>query len=279
MKRFLLTLLTVALVAALAAFVAAPGVVRQIRLRENAQAASGYRAATDGLSPLDCGTLLAQAQDHNSALASAPWADPFAEAPEPPADGYEALLNPAGDGVMAVLEIPKLGVTLAVYHGGGAEASPARVAHAPWSRLPSGDTDGPCVLYAGRERLFDPLAGLNRLIAGDCFFLRVLQGTATYEVFQVARLDPGALGTLERVGDEDECALVAVTDAGQRLVVRARRVPRQSVKPVDDSAALPGGIPELMLAAPVAVAGLALMTVIEWIRRAARRHRRRHTRL
>ena len=134
-------------------------------------------------------------------------------------------------------------------------------------------------MYAVPERSYDPFAGLDRLIAGDCFFLRVLQGTATYEVFQVARLDPGALGTLERVGDEDECALVAVTDAGQRLVVRARRVPRQSVKPVDDSAALPGGIPELMLAAPVAVAGLALMTVIEWIRRAARRHRRRHTRL
>ncbi|MBQ6121946.1 MAG: hypothetical protein IJI59_09415, partial [Clostridia bacterium] len=116
MKRFLLTLLSIALLAALAVYIVVPATVRQIRLRENAQAASAYRAAADGLSLLDCGTMLALAQDHNRALDSDPWTDPYAPGGTDPAqaddgDSYELLLNPAGDGVMAVLEAPKLGLS------------------------------------------------------------------------------------------------------------------------------------------------------------------------
>lgn len=282
MKRFLLTLLSIALLAALAVYIVVPATVRQIRLRENAQAASAYRAAADGLSLLDCGTMLALAQDHNRALDSDPWTDPYAPGGTDPAqaddgDSYELLLNPAGDGVMAVLEAPKLGLSLAVHHGGEAEA--ARLAHARWSRLPSGGGYGPCVLYATAERFFKPLAGLDRLMPGDCLFLRVLQDTATYEIFQVATLSPEALSALETDEGNDECALVAQTGAGDRLVVRARRVPRQSVRPVDDSMALPGGVPELMLATPIAVAGLALLAVVEFFRRAIRRLRRRRMKL
>ena len=103
----------------------------------------------------------------------------------------------------------------------------------------------------------------------------MLQDTATYEVFQVATVSPEALEGFQSAEGDDECALVAQTGAGDRLVVRGRRVPRQSVKPVDDSMALPGGVPELILAAPIAAAGLALLAVIEWVRRMPRRRRRR----
>jgi len=272
-----LTLLSITLVAALAVFFVVPAAVRQIRLRENAQAASRYRVATDALSLSDCDTMRVQARDYNRALDSAPWTDPYAPAQTDVADSYESLLNPTGDGVMAVLELPKLGVSLSVYHGG--EAREARLAHAPGSRLPSGSESGPCVLYTTAERFFKPLAGLDRLMPGDCFFLRVLQDTATYEIFQVAMLSPQALSALETNEGDDECALVSHTGTGDRLVVRARRVPRQSVKPVDDSMALPGGVPELMLAAPIAAAGLALLAIIEFFRRAIRRLRRRRMKL
>ena len=282
MKRFLLTLLSIALAFALAAFVAVPAAVRQIRLRENARAASGYRAATDELSPSDRDAMLARAQAYNRALDSGPWTDPYAPGETDPAqaddaDSYESLLNPTGDGVMAVLEAPKLGVSLAVYHDG--EAKVARLAHAQRSRLPAGSDSGPCVLYATSERFFKPLSNLERLTPGDCFFLRVLQDTATYEVFEVATLSPQALSELETNEGDDECALVVQTDAGDRLVARGRRVPRQSVKPVDDSMTLPGGVPELMLAAPIAAAGLALLAIVEFFRRAIRRIRRRNMKL
>ena len=280
MKRFLLTLLTVALVAALAVFVVAPAAVRQRRLWENGKAVAGYLDCVNGLSAPDCEAMLAQAQEHNRALDSAPWADPYAPEAGPADEGgsYAALLNPAGNGVMAVLDMPKLGVSLPVYHG-GESAIPGRVEQAPLSWLPSGDTEGPCVLRAGHERFFDPFADLDRLMVGDCFFLRVLQETATYEVFQVAMLSPGALAGLEGIEYGDECALVAQTAAGDRRVVRGRRVPRQSVKPTDDSRPLPGGVPELIFAAPIAAAGLALLAIVEVFRRAVQRHRRRRTKL
>jgi len=130
MKRFLLTLLTVALVAALAVFVVAPAAVRQRRLWENGKAVAGYLDCVNGLGAPDCEAMLAQAQEHNRALDSAPWADPYAPEAGPADEGgsYAALLNPAGNGVMAVLDMPKLGVSLPVYHG-GESAIPAG-----WSR-------------------------------------------------------------------------------------------------------------------------------------------------
>ena len=279
MKRFLLTLLIVALVAALAALVLAPVAVRQTRLSENAKVVNGYRDAVNRLEPEDCDALLAQAQEYNRSLGGAGWTDPYA--PGSGADGgeaYAALLNPSGDGVMAVLEVPKLGMSMAIYHGGEADASTARVAHVPGSRLPSEGAGRPCLLRATRDRFFNPFAGLDRLIIGDCFFLRVMQQTQTYEVFQVARATPDELEAFQTAEGEEECALVADV-GGMRLVVRGRRVSRQSVKPADDSRPLPGGVPELILAAPVAAVGLILLAIVEWVRRMARRGMRRRMKL
>lgn len=279
MKRFLLTLLILVLVAALAALVLAPVAIRQYRLSENAKVVNSYRDAANRLSPEDCDVLLVQAQEYNRSLDGAGWTDPYS--PDFGKDGgeaYAALLNPSGDGVMAVLKVPKLGMSMAVYHGDEADASPARVAHVPGSRLPSEGADGPCLLRAVRERFFDPFAGLDRLIIGDCFFLQVLQETQTYEVFQVARASPEALEAFQSAEDDEECALVAEA-GGMRLVVRGRRVSRQSVKPADDSRSLPGGVPELILAAPVAAVGLILLAFVEWVRRIARRGKRRRMKL
>ena len=270
MKRFLLSLLTLGLAAALLAFALMPVAIRQTRLWQNTRAVSNYQNAAGRLSPQDCDDLLARVQARNQA-------DPDSRES---GDAYAALLNPAGDGTMAVLEIPKLGVVLAVAHGGGSDDA-ARVAHVPRSPLPGPDAKEPCLLQATRERFYDPLAGLDRLMAGDCFFLRVLQETWTYEVTQVARQTPEALVERES-GGEDECALIAAAleGAGEaRLVVRGRRVSRKSVNPTDDSRLLPGGATELILAAPIAVAGLVLLALIEGLRRAVQRHRRRRMKL
>ena len=281
MKRFLLTLLTFVLVAALAAFLLAPVAVRQYRLWENAKVVDSYRDATNRLSPSECDALRDEVQAHNQALGGVSWADPYAPSADAGGEDYAALLNPAGNGAMAVLEVPKLGVSLAVYHGGESGAATARVEHVPQSRLPSGSAGRPCLVRAARERFFNPFSGLDRLIVGDCFFLRVLDEIQTYEVFQVATVTPEALEGFQSAEGDDECALVAGTagDGGTRLVVRGRRVSRQSVMPADDSRPLPGGVPELIFAAPVAIVGLALLAIIEGLRRIARRRMRRRMKL
>lgn len=287
MKRFLLTLFIFVLSAALAAFALGPVAFRQYRLWENEKAVSDYREAADRLSLVESGALLAQAQDYNSALDSAGQGDDSVPAGTPDAgENYASLIDPSGNGVMAVLSMPKLGVSLAVYHGGedsGEEdGKNGRVVHDPQSCLPSGDSDGPCVLRAERERFFDPFAGLNRLIIGDCFFLRVLKETRTYEVYQVDTASSEA--PVGHSGEEngDECVLVTeISGAGgkQRLMVRGRRVSRMSVSPTDDSRALPDWVSGLVFAAPAAAAGLILLMATEMLRRPLKRRMRRHMRL
>ena len=88
MKRFLLTLLTFALIAGALVLALRPVAIEQLRLWKGARAVSGYRKAADALDTLDCGTRLALARE-NSGL---------------PENG-EALdaLDLNGDGVVAVL--------------------------------------------------------------------------------------------------------------------------------------------------------------------------------
>ena len=283
MKRFLLSLFIFALSAALAAFALAPVAFRQYRLWENEKAVSDYREAAERLSLVECGALLAQAQDYNDALNSASQADGSAPAGTPEAgEDYASLIDPSGSGVMAVLSLPKLGVSLAVYHGGEDGDTAARVAHDPQSRLPSGGSDGPCVLCATQERFFDPLAGLNRLMIGDCFFLHVLRETWTYEVYKVDTDSPQAPAGISGEGNGDECVLateISGTGGKQRLMVRGRRISRISAAPVDDSRALPDWVSGLVFAAPVAVAGLILLMIVEALRRPLKRRMRRHMRL
>lgn len=285
MKRFLLTLFIFALSAALAAFALAPVALRQYRLWENGKAVSQYREAAERLSLVECGAMLAQAQDYNEALNSAGQTDDGAPLPAgtPEAgEKYTSLIDPSGNGVMAVLSLPKLGVSLAVYHGGEDGGEAARVTHDPQSRLPSGKSGGPCVLRAARERFFDPFAGLNRLIIGDCFFLRVLRETWTYEVYQVAAASPQEPVGPAGEGNDDECVLVTeISGAGgkQRLMVRGRRVSRMNVSPADDTRALPDWVSGLVFAAPAAAAGLILLMVTEALRRPLKRHMRRRMRL
>lgn len=277
MKRFLLTLLTLAL----AAYALTPVAFRQYRLWENGQAATGYREAAERLGLVECGAMLARAQDYNDALNSAGKAEDGAGTPEAGED-YASLMNPSGNGVMAVLSMPKLGVSLAVYHGGQDGGTAARVTHDPQSCLPSGDSDGPCVLRAARERFFDPFAGLNRLIVGDCFSLRVLRETRTYEVYQVATASPGEPIEPAGEGNGDECVLVTEISGAkgtQRLTVRGRRVSRVSVPPADDTRALPDWASGLVFAVPVAAAGLILLMVTEALRRPLKRRMRRRMRL
>ena len=63
MKRFLLTLLTFALIAGALTLALRPVAIEQLRLWRGARAISGYREAADALNTLECGTRLALARE------------------------------------------------------------------------------------------------------------------------------------------------------------------------------------------------------------------------
>ena len=280
MKRFLLRLLIFALLVALVALALGPTAFRQYRLWEQAKVVNSYAEASNRLSAQECVAMLSLVYAYDEARGSVAWTDPYADRTAVPPDGeYASLLDPAGSGVMCLLELPKLGATLPVYHGGGTPAPEARVEHLPESSLPVGRAGGQCALCARRERFCDPFAGLDRLIAGDCFLVHIPQETLTYEVSSVKVVPADALYEPAGGDGADECALIAEGADGGRLVVRGQRISRRHAKPTDDSRLLPQWQASLVFAAPVAVPCILLLAVIEWLRRAVRRHKRRRIKL
>ena len=93
---------------------------------------------------------------------------------------YESLLNASGNGVMGIVEIPKIGCALPIYHGTDDAVLQIAVGHLEWSSLPVGGEGTHCVLSGHRglpsARLF---TNLDQLAVGDRFLLRVLDETLT----------------------------------------------------------------------------------------------------
>lgn len=282
MKRFLLGLLAFVLVAGIAALALAPTVGRQYRLWRDARSIRDYRRAVSALDTLARGTLLAQARRYNEGLTEIALRDPFAQQ-DYTEDAGANPLDVSGSGVIAVLEIPKLGATLPVYRGVSQAALARGAVHLEGTSLPVGGEGAHCVLagqaggrFAG---LFD---GLDRLIPGDCFYVQALQDTLIYEVTQVDAVAPEALAAQPVEAGADLCTLMTAIDQdgeALRLLVRARRIARQETPLEDDTQVLPGWAARLVFAAPLALAGWVLLALVEGLRRAVRRRKLKRMKL
>lgn len=278
MKRFLLRLLGFALVVGVLGFALAPVGVRQYRLWRDAQAMAAYFDAIDAMDDVDCGVLRSMALQYDDALEGDVPADPLGGQARPAAEGtYLDLLDPAGNGVMAVLELPKLGAALPVLHGAERAASGEGVGHLEDSGMPVDGAGNTCVLAARGNGWFSgPFAGLDRLLPGDLFTIRSLRDTLTYEVTRVSTTLSEAM--IEEDGNAQACVLMTTAENG-RLCVRGTRVQKRDAAPRDDSQAVADWPSRLIFAAPVAAAGMLLIWLAESVRRAARRRRAKRIRL
>lgn len=273
MKRFLLGLLAFAVIAGGIVFLVTPMVGDQYRLWRDANAVSDYRRAVVELDTLACGTLLAQARNTNEALREIALRDVF-DSEEETEDPDAEPLDVTGHGVIAVLEIPKLGTTLPVYRGLSQNVLARGAAHLAGTSLPVGGEGTHSVMVGqGGGRFTDVQNGLDRLIAGDCFYVQALQDTLVYEVFEVEMIAPSALQAEPLDAEADLCTLMTATGEDERLLVRARRIARRETPLDDDTQLLPGWAARLIFAAPIALAGLVVLALIEGLRRAVRRRK------
>ena len=143
-------------------------------------------------------------------------------------EGYNRALNISGTGIMGYVEIPKIKVSLPIYHGTDEAILQVAVGHIPGSSLPVGGKGSHCVLSGHRglpsAKLF---TDLDQMEVGDTFMLRVLDETLTYEVDQILIVLPNEMSDLEFVAGEDLCTLVTCTPYGvnsHRLLVRGHRI-------------------------------------------------------
>ena len=132
-------------------------------------------------------------------------------------------------GVMAYVDIPKIGVYLPVQHGTDADTLGRAVGHVVGTSLPVGGSNTHAVLSAhsgmASSKLF---SDIDQLAEGDTFYIHVLGDTLAYKVDAIHTVLPTDTSLLQIADGKDLVTLVTCTPFGintHRLLVRGHRVP------------------------------------------------------
>ena len=201
-----------------------PTVSDAVNRAHQTRAVSDYTNRIEEMSQQDFSAWFRKAEAYNKALAQDPEA---LYLPESLPD-YWGTLDVTGTGIMGYLSIPKINVSLPVYHGTEEAVLQIGVGHLEGSSFPIGGKSTHAVLSAHRglpsSRLF---TDLDQLEKGDIFEITVLDRVLTYEIDDISIVLPqDAEGLLVKEG-EDLVTLMTCTPYGinsHRLLVRGRRI-------------------------------------------------------
>lgn len=190
---------------------------------------------------------------------------------------YKKLLDVSGTGMMGYIDIPKIKVTLPIYHGTEKGILQVAAGHLDWTSLPAGGKNTHCVMSGHRglpsAKLF---TDLDKLEVGDTFILSVLDRTLTYEIDQIIIVRPEKTDALEIVEGEDLCTLVTCTPYGintHRILVRGHRITGDSqslssVKVTSDAVKMGSLMVAPMLAVPILLVVLVVILIKDKKRKA-----------
>lgn len=194
---------------------------------------SDYEHTVSGLETsgqVDYTEELQKARAYNEALLPSILPDSFAvaEAAGEPDAVYMSCLNLAGDGMMGVIEIPKIHVNIPIYHTTEETVLEKAAGHLEGSSLPVGGENTHAVIAAHRGLPSAALfTDLDQITEGDHFLLHVLDETRCYEVDQISVVEPDDTTPLMVEPGKDLVTLLTCTPYGvntQRLLVRGHRV-------------------------------------------------------
>lgn len=178
---------------------------------------------------------------------------------------YNSLLDMNSNGIMGYVNIPKIGVTLPIYHGTGEAVLQKGAGHLEGSSLPVGGENTHTVLSSHRGLVSAKLfTDLDQLQSGDIFTVTVLNQTLTYEVDQILIVLPTELDELTIEEGKDYCTLVTCTPYGvntHRLLVRGHRVETEKGEVVvtGDALQLESSVIAPLVAVPVLIVLLIVL--------------------
>ena len=189
------------------------------------RAIASYVKAVDHLDKKDYERIWKEAKQYNKDLSLTGIQMPLSKAKQ---KEYQKLLNISGNGIMGYIEIPKIRVSLPIYHGVDEGILQIATGHLAGTSLPVGGKSSHCVISGHRglpsARLF---TDLDKLSKGDVFMIHVLNKTLTYEVDQIRIVLPDNLSDLKIQDGQDLFTLVTCTPYGvntHRLLVRGHRI-------------------------------------------------------
>lgn len=201
-----------------------PTVSDAVNRAHQTRAVVDYQSSVEKMSQQDFSQWFRKAEDYNEALAREP--EKLYRPEELP--DYMGTLDVTGTGIMGYLSIPKINVSLPIYHGTEEAVLQVGVGHLEGSSFPIGGESTHAVLSAHRglpsSRLF---TDLDQLEEGDTFEVTVLDRVMIYEIDHISIVLPQeAEGLLVKEG-EDLVTLMTCTPYGinsHRLLVRGRRI-------------------------------------------------------
>ena len=183
-----------------------------------------YTAAIADTDDVELTAQREAAQQYNAMLSGAAIAEGGASAP--PLAYVQQL---TAGGVMAYVDIPKIGVYLPVQHGTDADTLEKSVGHVVGTSLPVGGESTHAVLSAhsglASSKLF---SDIDQLAEGDTFYIHVLGEVLAYKVDAIHTVLPTDTRLLQIEEGEDYVTLVTCTPFGvntHRLLVRGHRIP------------------------------------------------------
>ena len=190
--------------------VAYPMISSHYTERHQSQVYMQYQEVVEKADGEELDTARAEAEAYNELLVSG------ATAAELEALDYDSLLNLAGNGIMGYIEIPAIDVLLPIYHGVGEDSLERGAGHMPSTSLPIGGRGTHAVISAhsgmATARMF---TDLERLEAGDVFYIHVLAETLAYEVDQILVVKPYQIDALKIDREQDYVTLITCTPTGQ----------------------------------------------------------------
>ncbi len=206
-----------------------PTISNWVNERNQSRVVAGYSEAISNMTETDYSHYLDAAVRHNEKIAQAgSLASAVHMEKEDNLEEYNSLLNVAGNGVMGVIEIPKIKVSLPIYHTTEDAVLQVGVGHFTGSSLPVGGESTHCILSGHRglpsAKLF---TDLDQIVEGDVFYMEVLGDTLAYQVDQIQVVLPQEVEQLDVVPGEDYVTLVTCTPYGvntHRLLIRGTRI-------------------------------------------------------
>ena len=194
----------------------------------NAKLISTYETAVTNLPDNKYDRLWKEAKEYNRQHLVNTFIDAFDENGNYVlSHSYSKVLDPDGDGLMGSIEIPKINVKIAIYHGLGNDILEKGAGHMEGTSLPIGGQNTHAVLAAHRglpsAKLF---TDLDQLETGDKFYLHILGKTLAYKVDQIKTVLPSETDALDIIKGEDHVTLLTCTPYGvntHRLLVRGIR--------------------------------------------------------
>jgi sortase A len=151
---------------------------------------------------------------------------------------YENVLSVAENGVMGYIEIPKISVSLIIYHSIDEDVLQKGIGHVPETHLPIGGNNTHSVL-AGHTGLPSAklLTNIDHLKIGDRFYIHVLNEVLEYKIDDISVVEPSEVSRLNVISGKDCVTLVTCTPYGvnsHRLLVRGVRVSGADLSAKDD---------------------------------------------